>query len=84
MKRSILPIQGNVRKWEIAALKAVEVTIAAKAGSQTWSSFILDVKPSSWKFLAPEKQKFIEDLAKLGQAWASKFGFPVSAMLACG
>ena len=84
VKRSVLPIQGNVRKWEITGLKPIEVTVAAKAGSETWSSFVLDVKPSGWKFLTPEKQKFIEDLAKLGKPWASKFGYPLSAMLACG
>jgi hypothetical protein len=84
VKRSILPIQGNVRKWEITSLKPIQVTIAAKAGRDTWSSFVLDVKPSSWKFLIPEKQKFIEGLAKEGKPWASKSGIPLSAMLACG
>ncbi|MBC8167795.1 MAG: hypothetical protein H7Y20_18235 [Bryobacteraceae bacterium] len=84
IKRSILPIQGNVRKWEITGVKPIEVTINAKAGSSTWATFVLDVKPSGWKFLSPEKQKFIEDLAKMGKPIASQFGYPLSAMLACG
>jgi hypothetical protein len=43
LNRSSLPITGNVRTWEITALGLSSVTIEAKAGTQTWSSFVLDV-----------------------------------------
>ncbi len=81
VKRSILPIHGNVRKWEITGLRPTEVTIAAKAGSQTWCSFVLNVKPASWVNLTPEKMQFLDDLADQGREALGVL--PLSAMLAC-
>jgi len=84
LKRSILPITANIRKWEVTGLKSTAVTISAKAGTETWAKIVLDVKPSGWKFLTPEKQKFIEDLSAQGRKWTTQYGYPHSAMLACG
>jgi hypothetical protein len=44
LNRSSLPIQGNVRTWEVTARSLGRVTLEAKAGTVTWSSLVLDVQ----------------------------------------
>lgn len=79
------PITGNIREWVIKGTVAGTVKIEAKAGAEVWDSFDLDILPAAYVNILPfpEKPKFIKDLAHEGSANAKKFGFPLSAMLAC-
>ncbi len=83
IERSKMPIAHNVRKWQITGLNSVMIKIEAKAGHQTWDSFDLDVNPASYRFLTKEKQQFIENMAREGKAIAARYGYPLSAMIAC-
>jgi hypothetical protein len=49
VKKSNLPLQGNVRQYEVTVLQPGAVTIYAYSGNQTWSSFILDIQPPAWR-----------------------------------
>lgn len=83
LERSMLPITNMVRKWKLTGMKTMKVTIAAQASTQRWDSFVLDVMPTSYKFLLKEQREFIENLATAGRAAAKQFDLPLSAMIAC-
>jgi hypothetical protein len=81
--RSKKPITGSIREWTIKGTVTGSVTVEAKAGSDVWDSFDLDILPASYANLTPAKRKFIDDLAREGDEVARRYGFPLSAMLAC-
>jgi len=84
LERGKVSPNGEVREWQITARDVMKVKIEAKAASETWDSFFLDVATTSWnQFLTPAKRKFAEDMAAAGRAKAKEAGFPLSAMVAC-
>ena len=84
VKRSSLPIVGRIRKWEFTGLAYGTTRIEAKAGTATWDWFDLEVQPKAYRFLLPDQKRFLRKLAKEGKPIADKFGYPISAILACG
>ncbi len=83
LERSKSPIDHDVRKWRLTALETAKVRIEARAGSEVWDAFELDVQPKSYKFLTGPKRRFIEEMARAGRQKAKEFGYPLSAMVAC-
>lgn len=83
LERSPIPIANSVRKWKITGLQSGSVAILAKAGSQTWDSFELNVQPAAYRFLTPDERHFIASMAQAGKQKATEFGYPLSAMIAC-
>jgi hypothetical protein len=74
---------GAVREWKIAGVAYGLARIEAKAGTQTWDSFHVDVVPRSYRFLTQEKRKFIAAMARAGRQKAKEYNYPLSAMIAC-